>query len=91
MTKIDRRVQRTRELLQKALIELINQKRAGQVIPKAKVKTEGNVINLMDALRRSVDADKGTPLNNLFLSMLDRVSAPADRFGDSTGKFEAIA
>jgi DNA end-binding protein Ku len=37
-----------------ALIELINQKRAGQVIPKAKVKTEGNVINLMDALRQSL-------------------------------------
>ena len=27
----------------------------------------------------------GTPLNNLFLSMLERVGAPIDRFGDSTG------
>jgi len=40
---------------------------------------------------RHLTTDKGTPLNNLFLSMLDRVGAPADRFGDSTGKFEAIA
>lgn len=37
-----------------ALIELINQKRAGQPVVKAKVKTEGNVINLMDALRQSL-------------------------------------
>ena len=37
-----------------ALIELINQKRAGQPVTKAKVKTEGNVINLMDALRQSL-------------------------------------
>jgi DNA end-binding protein Ku len=42
-----------------ALIELINQKRAGQVIPKAKVKTEGNVINLMDALRQSLKGKSG--------------------------------
>jgi hypothetical protein len=31
------------------------------------------------------------PLNNLFLSMLDRMGCPTDRFGDSTGRFEAIA
>jgi len=37
-----------------ALIELINEKRAGRAIPKAKVRTEGNVINLMDALRQSL-------------------------------------
>lgn len=37
-----------------ALIELINQKRAGLPVVKAKVKTEGNVINLMDALRQSL-------------------------------------
>src|SRR4029077_9304408 len=36
-----------------ALIDLINQKKAGHPITKAKVKTEGNVINLMDALRQS--------------------------------------
>ena len=41
-----------------ALIELINEKRAGRAIPKAKVRTEGNVINLMDALRQSL---KGQP------------------------------
>jgi DNA end-binding protein Ku len=37
-----------------ALIDLINQKRAGRPIEKVKVKTEGNVINLMDALRQSL-------------------------------------
>jgi DNA end-binding protein Ku len=37
-----------------ALIDLINQKRAGHPIAKVKVKTEGNVINLMDALRQSL-------------------------------------
>jgi DNA end-binding protein Ku len=37
-----------------ALIDLINQKRAGLPVAKVKVKTEGNVINLMDALRQSL-------------------------------------
>ncbi|ETR76585.1 DNA repair protein [Afipia sp. P52-10] len=41
-----------------ALIELINQKQAGRPITKAKVKTEGNVINLMDALRQSLKGGK---------------------------------
>jgi hypothetical protein len=39
---------------------------------------------------RHVAVDKGTPLNNLFLTMLDRVGAPVDRFGDSTGRFNGI-
>jgi hypothetical protein len=30
------------------------------------------------------------PLNNLFLSMLDRIGATTERFGDSTGKLESI-
>jgi Protein of unknown function (DUF1552) len=34
---------------------------------------------------------EGAPMTNLFLSMLDRMGAPAERFGDSTGRFEAIA
>src|SRR5437667_12437014 len=42
-----------------ALIDLINQKRAGRPIVKQKVKTEGNVINLMDALRQSLKGSKG--------------------------------
>jgi DNA end-binding protein Ku len=41
-----------------ALIELINQKKAGRPIVKPKVKTEGNVINLMDALRQSLKGSK---------------------------------
>jgi len=44
-----------------ALIDLINQKRAGQPVAKAKVKTEGNVINLMDALRQSLKGQGKTP------------------------------
>jgi DNA end-binding protein Ku len=51
-----------------ALLDLIEQKKAGHPIAKAKVKTEGNVINLMDALRKSLkggkaasDAVKTTP------------------------------
>jgi hypothetical protein len=40
---------------------------------------------------RHIKADHRTPLNNLFLSMLDRAGAPTDRFGDSTGRFETIA
>src|ERR1700710_1130601 len=42
-----------------ALIELINQKRNGLKIPaKAAPKTGGNVINLMDALKRSLASEK---------------------------------
>jgi hypothetical protein len=39
---------------------------------------------------RHIKAD-GVPMTNLFLSMLDRMEAPVAKFGDSTGKFEAIA
>ena len=42
-----------------ALIELINRKRSGIKIPaKASPKSEGNVINLMDALKRSLAGAK---------------------------------
>jgi hypothetical protein len=34
---------------------------------------------------RHVRYDKNTPMANLFLAMLDRMGAPAERFGDSTG------
>ena len=40
---------------------------------------------------RHLQAPHRTPLNNLFLSMLDRAGSPIDRLGDSTGRFEAIA
>ena len=44
-----------------ALIDLINQKRNGLKIPaKAAPKTGGNVINLMDALKRSLASEKQT-------------------------------
>jgi hypothetical protein len=32
-----------------------------------------------------------TPLNNLFLAMLDRMNAPVEKLGDSTGKLDAWA
>jgi DNA end-binding protein Ku len=42
-----------------ALIELINQKRSGlPIAAKAAPKTGGNVINLMDALKRSLSGEK---------------------------------
>lgn len=40
---------------------------------------------------RHINAPPRTPLNNLYLSMLDRIGAPTDRFGDSTGRFDSIA
>jgi DNA end-binding protein Ku len=44
-----------------ALLDLIEQKKAGHPIAKAKVQTEGNVINLMDALRQSLKGGKSAP------------------------------
>src|SRR5665648_245441 len=41
-----------------ALIDLINQKRAGKPTAKAAPKSSGNVINLMDALKRSRASEK---------------------------------
>ena len=34
---------------------------------------------------------KPQPLNNLYLSMLDRVGVPCDRLGDSTGRLERLS
>jgi hypothetical protein len=34
---------------------------------------------------------KGTPVNNLWLAMLDRMGAPTDRLGDSTGRLEGLS
>jgi len=39
---------------------------------------------------RHVRFDRETPMTNLYLSMLDRLSVPAERVGDSTGKLEQI-
>src|SRR5437879_4343101 len=41
-----------------ALIDLINKKRSGAPIAKAAPKTGGNVINLMDALKKSIANEK---------------------------------
>jgi hypothetical protein len=37
-----------------------------------------------------LDIEKETPLNNLWLSLLDRVDAHAEQLGDSTGRLEGI-
>jgi hypothetical protein len=39
---------------------------------------------------RHVKLDKETPLNNLWLSLLDRIDAHADHLGDSTGRVEDL-
>ncbi len=40
---------------------------------------------------RHVQYEKETPMNNLFLSMLDRMNAGVDQFGDSTGRVEQLS
>jgi DNA end-binding protein Ku len=44
---------------QDAVVELIRAKRAGQPVEAPRAAKPGNVINLMDALRRSVEAETG--------------------------------
>ena len=39
---------------------------------------------------RHVRFEKDTPVTNLYLSLLDRMGAPAERLGDSTGKLKEI-
>ncbi|MCH2373251.1 MAG: DUF1552 domain-containing protein [Planctomycetes bacterium] len=39
---------------------------------------------------RHVRYEKGTPLTNLYLSMLDRVGAPTEKLGDSTGRLDLV-
>jgi Protein of unknown function (DUF1552) len=40
---------------------------------------------------RIITAEKGTPMTNLYLSLLDRMHVKAERVGDSNGKLEAIS
>ena len=40
---------------------------------------------------RHVKMEKETPLNNLYLSMLDRMGVKAEKVGDSTGKLVELA
>ncbi|MDQ8727285.1 Ku protein [Bradyrhizobium sp. LHD-71] len=65
-----------------ALIDLINQKRAGRPVAKAKVKTEGNVINLMDALRQSLKGQTATA------SEAARQPPPAKKAGKAKKRVE---
>lgn len=40
---------------------------------------------------RVITADEGTPMTNLYLSLIDRMGGKAQRIGDSNGKFEKIS
>ena len=40
---------------------------------------------------RIITAEQGTPLTNLYLSLIDRMGAKAERVGDSNGSFEKIS
>jgi hypothetical protein len=42
------------------------------------------------ATGRHLVYEKHTPLCNLYTAMLDRMGAPVDRFGDSTGKLPGL-
>jgi hypothetical protein len=39
---------------------------------------------------RHVRYTKATPMNNLFLSMLDRMDVPTERLGDSTARLTQL-
>lgn len=39
---------------------------------------------------RIITAEQGTPMTNLYLSLLDRMKVPAERIGDSTGRLHNI-
>ncbi len=40
---------------------------------------------------RVITAEEGTPMTNLYLSLIDRMGGKAERVGDSNGKFEKIS
>lgn len=40
---------------------------------------------------RVIQAPQGTPMTNLYLSLLDRMNVKAEKIGDSSGKFEGIS
>ncbi len=39
---------------------------------------------------RHVRYPKGTPISNLYLTLLDTVGVSLDRFGDSTGRLDLV-
>jgi hypothetical protein len=43
------------------------------------------------SLGRHVIYPKGTPMTNLYLTLLERVGVPAESIGDSTGKLEHLS
>ncbi|MFZ5732587.1 MAG: Ku protein [Pseudomonadota bacterium] len=71
-----------------ALIELINEKQAGRPVPRAKVKTEGNVINLMDALRQSLKGSGKAPPAMKSAPAAANETAPAKKAGKTKKRVE---
>jgi hypothetical protein len=39
---------------------------------------------------RHIQYAKGTPMTNLYLSLLERMNVPTEKLGDSTGKLEML-
>src|SRR5205823_3909846 len=39
---------------------------------------------------RHIEYPKGTPMTNLYLSLLDRMNVPTERLGDSTGQLQHL-
>ena len=63
-----------------ALIDLINKKRSGVRLPaKAAPKTGGNVINLMDALKRSLATEQQAPASTKAKGKKSRKAAAGQR------------
>jgi len=62
-----------------ALIDLINQKRNGLPAAKAAPKSSGNVINLMDALKRSLASEKPSDAPAKARGKKPRKAAPGQR------------
>jgi DNA end-binding protein Ku len=64
---------------EQALRDLIVKKQAGERIEVPKPATKGKVINLMDALRQSIEAGKSTPKKPPAPSRKERTKRPAAR------------
>ena len=56
-------VARYEDRYENALLDLVKAKQAGREVQPAPTPRPANVINLMDALRRSIEAEKGRPGN----------------------------
>ena len=62
-----------------ALKELLKKKQSGEKIERPKERKPSKVINLMDALRRSVESEKATPRRDSRRAAANTRRAPAKR------------